>query len=271
MGAPIGPGAAGPDDGLAGKVVLVSGAAAGIGRAVAEAFAARGSRLALVDLEGGALDELAQGLRAGLAGGSATSAASVQALVADATDGEAVAAAVQETVDTHGRLDVLVNVVGGSRPGKDIVELREDEWADLLRFNLTSAYLMCHHAIPHIAAAGGGAIVNISSGAGMRGMRKNPGYCAAKAGVVGLTRALAIDHGDQHIRVNAVAPGPVLTPLMRRNRTAEQIEDLAQISLVGRVADPAEVAEAVVFLAGRHSSYINGQTIEVDGGVRGSV
>lgn len=255
----VGPGG----EGLAGQVVLVSGAAAGIGRAVAEAFAARGCRLALVDISAPALDRLGEEL--------AESGAAVEVFIADATDGKAVESAVRGAVDAFGRLDVLINVVGGSRPGKDVVELTEPEWADMLRFNLTSAYLMCHHAITPMAAGGGGVIVNVSSGAGIRGMRKNPGYCAAKAGVVGLTKALAIDHADQQIRVNAVAPGPVLTPLMRRNRTPEQIEQLARISLVGRVADPAEVAEAVVFLAGRHASYINGQTIEVDGGVRGSV
>lgn len=251
------------NDALSGRAVLVSGAAAGIGRAVAEAFAARACRLALVDVDGSALAELARDL--------AGSDVLVEAFEADATDGGAVEAAVRGAVSAFGRLDVLVNVVGGSRPGKDIVELAEDEWADLLRLNLTSTYLMCRHTIPHLAAAGGGAIVNVSSGAGLRGMRHNPGYCAAKAGIVGLTKALAIDHCDQHIRVNAVAPGPVLTPLMRRNRSEREIEQMAGISLVGRVADPAEVAEVVVFLAGTRSSYINGQTIEVDGGVRGLV
>ncbi len=102
-------------------------------------------------------------------------------------------------------------------------------------------------------------------------MRRNPGYCAAKAGVIGLTKALAIDHAESGVRVNAVAPGPVLTPLMRRNRSPEEIETMGRLALVGRVADPREVAAAVVFLAGDDASYVNGQTIEVDGGVRGGV
>ncbi len=260
-GGPVSPAAVA--DGLAGRAVLVSGSAAGIGRAVSEAFAAAGSRACLADVDGPGLEALAAEL-AGAPGEVAT-------VTADVTTPEGAAKAVEAAVSAWGRLDVLVNVVGGSMPGKDVTELDLDGWSDVLRFNLTSMYLMCHHGIPHLRAAGGGSIVNISSGAGLRGVRKNPAYCAATAGVLGFTRALAADHGDEGIRVNAVAPGPIMTPLMVRNRTPEEIGKLGELTMVGRVGRPTEIAAAVLFLAGDAASFMTGQTLEVDGGVRGRI
>jgi NAD(P)-dependent dehydrogenase (short-subunit alcohol dehydrogenase family) len=120
--------------------------------------------------------------------------------------------------------------------------------------------------IPHMEVAGSGAIVNVSSGAGLRGMARNPGYCAAKAGVVALTRALAIDHGPNGVRVNAVAPGPIRTPLMQRNRTPDEIASMGRLALAGRIGEPGEIAAAIHWLASDGASYVMGQTIEVDGG-----
>jgi NAD(P)-dependent dehydrogenase (short-subunit alcohol dehydrogenase family) len=161
--------------------------------------------------------------------------------------------------------------VGGSRPGRTVVDLTLAEWHDLLALNLTSTFLMCRQVIPVMIAGGGGAIVNVSSGAGVRGMHANPGYVAAKAGVVGLTRALAIDHAADGVRGNAVAPGPVRTPLMRRTRTPEEIADLGHVSLLGRIAEPSELADVIVWLASDAASYVQGQTIEVDGGAAAPV
>jgi NAD(P)-dependent dehydrogenase (short-subunit alcohol dehydrogenase family) len=126
---------------------------------------------------------------------------------------------------------------------------------------------MCQAVLPHLEAAGGGAIVNVSSGAGLRGMQRNPGYVAAKAGVAALTRALAIDHGPNGVRVNCVAPGPIRTPLMRRNRTPDEIAAMGGLALEGRIGEPEEIAEAILWLAGEGSSYVMGQTLAVDGGV----
>ena len=225
-------------------VALVTAAADGIGAATAAAFAAGGYRVVGIDV-------------AEVGGG----------LVADVTEPAEVERAVTAVVDEFGRIDALANVVGGSRPGKTVVELTIEEWDRLLALNLTSTFLLCRAVIPHMEAAGGGAIVNVSSGAGVRGMTKNPGYVAAKAGVAALTRALALDHGPNGVRVNCVAPGPVLTPLMRRNRTDDEIAWIASQSIVGRVADPAEIARVIVWLCGSDASYLMGQTLEVDGGV----
>ncbi len=224
----------------------------GIGRATATAFAEAGYRVIGVDIDEAGLGELGT---------------SVDPIVADVTDPHAAHRIVERTLESTGRLDVLVNVVGGSRPGKSTIELSLEEWNRLLTVNLTSVFLMCQAVLPHLEQAGGGAIVNVSSGAGLRGMRKNPGYVAAKAGVAALTRALAIDHGPQGVRVNCVAPGPIRTPLMRRNRTPEEIAAMGGLAIAGRIGEPEEIAAAILWLASDASSYVMGQTIEVDGGV----
>lgn len=242
-------------------VAVVTGAADGIGQATARAFAEAGYRLVLVDRNEDGLRDLV----ADLPGPGGPGVADHEVAAADVTD-EGDAAAVAERAAGLGGPDALVNVVGGSRPGKTVVDLSLDEWHQLLALNLTSTFLMCRAVLPHMERSGSGAIVNVSSGAGLRGMQANPGYCAAKAGVVALTRALAIDHGPRGVRVNCVAPGPVRTPLMRRNRTPDEIAAMGRLSLTGRIAEPAEIAAAILWLAGDAASYVMGQTIEVDGG-----
>ncbi|HEX7096035.1 MAG TPA: SDR family NAD(P)-dependent oxidoreductase [Acidimicrobiales bacterium] len=240
------------------RVAMITAAADGIGAATALAFAASGHRLVLVDLNDDGLESTASSARA--------AGAEADCIVADVTDEDAVADAVERAIGRFGRIHTLVNVVGGSRPGKTVVELSLAEWEQLLSLNLTSTFLMCRAVIAHMEAAGGGAIVNVSSGAGVRGMTKNPGYCAAKAGVAALTRALALDHGPNGVRVNCVAPGPVRTPLMRRNRTPEEIAAMGRLAIVGRIAEPEEIAAAIHWLASDAASYVMGQQIEVDGG-----
>jgi NAD(P)-dependent dehydrogenase (short-subunit alcohol dehydrogenase family) len=237
-------------------VALVTAAGEGIGEATAHAFADAGYRVVLVDINEQAVDETA----ASLPGGSA------KAFVTDVTDETAVADLMTRALEWAGRVDVLVNVVGGSRPGKTVAQLSLDEWNRMLALNLTSTFLMCRAVVPHMEERGKGAIVNVSSGAGLRGMRANPGYVAAKAGVGALTRALALDHGRNGVRVNCVAPGPIRTPLMRRNRTPEEITTMGQIAIAGRIGEPEEIAAGIVWLASDSSSYVMGQTIEIDGG-----
>jgi NAD(P)-dependent dehydrogenase (short-subunit alcohol dehydrogenase family) len=243
---------------LSEKVVVITGAGGGIARATALAFAREGARLVLADIDDAGL--------AAIEDDASALGAVVTPVSADVTSPAGVERVVERAVAGHGVIHVLANVVGGSRPGKTVADLTLDEWETVVAFNLTSTFLMCHAAIPVLRRAGGGAVVNVASGAGLHGMPANPAYCAAKAGVVGLTRALAIDHAGDGIRVNCVSPGAVLTPLMRRNRTSEEIEMLGRSALLGRVADPDELAEVIVFLASDRASYMTGKTIEVDGG-----
>jgi NAD(P)-dependent dehydrogenase (short-subunit alcohol dehydrogenase family) len=229
---------------LEGKVAVVTGAADGIGAATAAAFADVGATVVRVDRR-----------------------EEPGFVVADVTDEAGVEAFVARVVAEHGRIDCLVNVVGGSRPGKTLVDLTLAEWHDLLALNLTSTFLVSRAVLPHMEAAGGGTIVNVSSGAGLRGMKANPGYVAAKGGVAALTRAMAIDHGPKGVRVNAVAPGPIRTPLMDRNRTPEEIDAMGGLAIIGRIGRPEEVAATILWLSSDASSYVVGQTLEVDGGV----
>ena len=245
----------------AGRVVVITAAGDGIGQATAHAFARAEYRLVLVDLREDAVAATARALPK----------VDVEVVVADVTDEGQVAGIADRAVERFGEVNALVNVVGGSRPGKTTVDLALDEWNRLLALNLTSTFLMCRAFIPQLERAGGGAIVNVSSGAGISGMSANPGYCAAKAGVVALTRALAIDHSSAGIRVNCVAPGPIGTPLMRRNRRPDEIAALGRLMLIGRIGEPEEVAAAILWLAGDDSSYVVGQTIEVNGGSRGAI
>jgi NAD(P)-dependent dehydrogenase (short-subunit alcohol dehydrogenase family) len=242
---------------LDGRVALVTGAANGIAAATARAFHQAGCSVVAVDIDSDGLGRLAEEL---------AGRERVETVTADVTTPEGAEYAVSRAMARFGRLDIVANVVGGSRPGKTATQLLPDEWQRLLDFNLTSTFLMAHFAIPQMEAGGGGSIVNVSSGAGLTGMPRNPAYCAAKAGVVGLTKALAIDHAAAGIRVNCVAPGAVLTPLMRRNRSQAEIDQMGKLSLLGRIADPEELAAVIVFLAGPGASYITGETISVSAG-----
>lgn len=259
---PLGDGGPTPS-GLAGRAVIVTGAAAGIARATALAFGREGAHVVGADVDVDGLATLTPEL--GELGVDAVP------VVADVTTADGARAVTDAALARFGRIDALVNVVGGSRPGQTIAELDEADWERMLALNLTSVYQMCRAVIPAMVAGDGGAVVNVSSGAGLRGMRRNPAYVAAKAGVVGLTRALAIDHGPAGVRVNCVAPGPVLTPLMLRNRTDDEIAFIAGQSLVGYVASPDEIAAVIVFLCSDQASYVMGQTIPVDGGLTSAV
>lgn len=237
------------------KCALVTGAAGGIGSAVAGALSPDHA-LVLVDLDAGALEELRRSLGPN----------PVLCLVADVTDEAAAADCVAQAVRAHGRLDALVNVVGGGRSGIKLPDVTRQDWDRVLTLSLTSTFLLCRAALPHLERVGG-SIVNLSSVAGIRGMHESPAYCAAKGAVIGLTKALALDHGPAGVRVNCVAPGAVETPMLRKHRTQEQIAALGAGSLTGRVARPQEIASVVRWLLGDGASYVMGQTIEVDGGL----
>ena len=240
------------------KVALVTAAGAGIGQATARLFAERGATVIATDIDEAGLEE------------TASDRPSIVTVKSDATSSEDVASVVQMAEERFGRLDFLINVVGGSRPGKTVTEIDEDEWDFWIRLNLGSTFLMCRAAIP-LMARYGGSIVNIASGAGVSGMGRNPAYVAAKGGVISLTKSLAIDHAAQGIRANVIAPGPILTPLMKRNRSEQEIAFMSKLSLVGRLGKPEEIAGTAAFLCSEDGGFVNGELINVAGGSGGPI
>ncbi len=247
---------------LAGKSAIVTGAAGGIGRATALAMAAEGARVAVVDLNADGLDEVARQIRA--AGGQAVT------IVADVSAEADIEKVVAGTVEAFGGVDIAFNNAGIIRR-TTVLETSVEMWDQVFAVNVRSIFLMCKHVVPIMAAAGGGSIINTGSGWGLKGGGRAVSYCASKGAVVNLTRALAIDHGPQGVRVNSVNPGDVDTGMLRDEATqlAENLDaflaDAADRPL-GRMGQPEEIAAAVVWLASDESSYVTGAALSVDGG-----
>jgi NAD(P)-dependent dehydrogenase (short-subunit alcohol dehydrogenase family) len=239
------------------RAVLVTGAGAGIGRAAAHEFAALGAMVTVVDNSDHGHETAQEILQRN---GQAVFCQ------ADVTHEPDVQRAVSTAARMWGRLDVIANVVGGGKPGKTVSDLERKDWDESLALNLTSVFLMSKYAIPEIASGGGGAVVNVASSAGVYGSPANPSYVAAKGGVIALTRAMAIDHARQGIRVNCVAPGSTSTSLALRNRSDREIDDIAKTNLFRRLANPDEIARVIVFLASDSASFLTGQTLSVDAG-----
>lgn len=239
--------------------LIVSGGASGIGLAVARMAAARGARVALLDRDTVALAEAVR-----LLGEAAL------ALECDVSDAPAVRTAVDRAAHWLGGVDALVNSAGIDAL-KSLETTSDEEWARVLAVNLTGPMLVCRAALPHLRAAGGGSIVNIASGAGLRPLPNRTAYCASKAAVIMFGKSLAIETAADGIRVNAVCPGAIDTPLFRTSyENADDPERaLAEIReryALGRIAAPEEVAEAVLYLSGPGASYITGTALAVDGG-----
>ena len=246
-----------------GKVVLVTGAAGGIGRAAAQQFAAQGAaHVVAVDID-------AEGAYATAAAINSAEARPVaSAAAADVTDEPAVAAMVDEIVAGHGRLDIAFNNAGIADQMSEFHQLAKARWDRMIAVNLTSVFLCMKHELRHMVAQGGGAIVNTSSGAGVVAAPGQPHYTAAKHGVVGLTKAAAQEFARRGIRVNAVLPGSTDTPMIRRfiGDNAEIAKMIAATNIGGRMLTPEEVAETAVWLASDAAGMVNGQSLIVDGG-----
>ncbi len=239
--------------------LIVSGGASGIGLAVARMAVARGARVALLDRDTAALADAVR-----LLGEAAL------ALECDVSDALAVRTAVDRAAQWLGGVDALVNSAGIDAL-KSLEATSDEEWARVLAVNLTGPMLVCRAALPHLRAAGGGSIVNIASGAGLRPLPNRTAYCASKAAVIMFGKSLAIETAADGIRVNAVCPGAIDTPLFRTSyENADDPERaLAEIReryALGRIAAPEEVAEAVLYLSGPGASYITGTALAVDGG-----
>jgi 3-oxoacyl-[acyl-carrier protein] reductase len=243
-----------------GRVAMVTGAAKGIGAAIARAFARQGAGVAVIDVDGPALDGLA--LDMGRQGSQ------VLALKADVTRAADVTAAVDAIVARWSQVDVLVNNCGGFSTIKPTEEIPDDEWEMVLRVNLTSAFLCTRAVLPLMKRRRWGRIVNLSSIGGRGGLLLLCShYAAAKAAILGLTRHVALEVAPLGITVNAIAPGTVATERFRALRTAEETQALADRVPMQRVAEPAEIAECVLFLASDAAGYMTGACLDVNGGV----
>ncbi|KDC15485.1 KR domain protein [Bordetella bronchiseptica E014] len=245
---------------LAGRVALITGAAGGIGSAAALRFAAEGAALALLDRRPDAIEQLAGRIRG--QGGQAIGVA------ADVTDDDSVRQAVRRAVDHYGRIDTLFNCAGGSVAGDTAVDKVDLAlWNRTLRLDLDGTMLCCRHAVPAIVRAGGGAVVNMSSGAGLRGSFGGHAYTAAKGAVIALTRALAAEYAPHGVRVNAICAGRIRTERILRNLDAgAPAQAGAAQRYPCREGDPIDIAHIALFLASHESRMITGEAIAANGG-----
>lgn len=261
-----------------GKVVLVTGASSGIGRATAELFGQCGATVAISYLKNkagadeavAAIAESAKGRFVGDANGAAVGTATVaaQAFQADVTTNEAVAKLVSEVEEAMGGIDILVNNAGSLVERLRTQELTEDRWNEVMQLNATSAFFAAKAAIPKMLEKGGGAIINVTSIAARNGGA--PGsihYSSAKAAMLTMTKGLAKEYAQQGIRVNAVSPGVIDTPYHETFTAREVWNNMSNVIPMGRVGRSAEVASVIAFLASDAASYLCGETIEINGGM----
>ncbi len=242
------------------KVGIVTGAGQGIGRAIAIACAREGAAVVVSDFNEETGEATAEAIRS--AGGEASF------VFGDVSKEESVQAMVEQAISRHGRLDIACNSAALSRGSGPIHEYTREVFDETLAMCLTNTWLCMKYEIPAMLANGGGAIVNISSNASLRGQAFNTAYAAAKSGVNLLTKSSAAEYGSQGIRINAVSPGVIRTPGVEKyfEEQPKMAEGLKKAAAMNRLGEPEEIAEAVVFLCSDRASFVTGQILSVDGG-----
>lgn len=238
------------------KVVLVTGAGSGIGRAIAERFAGQGCHVMVNDVNAETAEATVDAI-------NATSVGSAMIGVADVSDSAQVGAMFDAIIEQHGRIDVLVNNAGIVSPMLHFFEADEAWWRRIIEVNLTGHFLCCHRAARHMAKAGGGTIINMSSGGATQAHRAFTAYDATKGGIEALTRALSLDLGPYNIRVNALMPGSIDTSGLSAQERVYRGENVP----LGRIGEAFDMTGAALFLASDDASYITGDVIKVDGGM----
>jgi NAD(P)-dependent dehydrogenase (short-subunit alcohol dehydrogenase family) len=250
------------------KVAIVTGGANGIGEAAVMAFARDGYRVAVADIDRQAGERVCQNVRSG--SGEAIS------ISTDISRAEGAREIVRQTVDAFGGVDVVFNNAGIQPPEsyKTAEELDERVWDRVMDVNVKACFLLCKYAIPEMRRRGGGVIVNNASVQGLQSQKLVPAYAASKGAVLSLTRNLALDYAEENIRVVAICPGSVDTPMLRASAGMNGPDDVGDVLAqwgrkhpLGRIGRPSEIAEVVVFLASEKASFITGEFVCVDGGL----
>ncbi|KAA0121233.1 SDR family oxidoreductase [Methylobacterium sp. P1-11] len=240
-----------------GKVAFITGAASGIGRAAAIAFAREGARVAITDRTEAALGQFRAEIEA--EGGEAL------AIRCDVSVPDDVEAAVAKTVERFGHVDCAFNNAGVENRAAPVHEIDLNEWDRILGINLRGTFVCMKHEIAQMLRQGSGVVVNTSSGAGIRGVAGGASYAASKHALIGLTKSAALDYAKANIRVNAVLPGNIETPMMDRF-TGGDMQKAIDLEPVGRLGKPEEIAEAVLWMCSDLGAFVTGASISVDGG-----